>query len=440
MFWNWSQASRLKKARAKLMSSEYAAREEGFNEINKLLEQGLDPKKVLSLVTDNYPYDEECTYESTSAKLLRALQAYCGTPGFIPALEAIYDDLVDKQGGREGAIYILMRADIQEGYRAAVRLLGRPTSRTVGQTHVNLVISLREAPREALCMFPGLFEVIPNLNGRESIYFVILNYLQAGVLSLHLYPSFITYCLERTTDILDRDCLGLDQNPSLEHRQQYLLAYLEIEHLLDVFRFIDDPRVVPLLQRALEQKPFFDDMAALENHRIKMFAVTSLLARGADIDPTFLERTAEVPALRWRLWQQLENVNRLDAFPLRYRDSALLAEAEMVMWLEHPNEMGRVPEELRQIAIFRYTDRDGHRQRMYLFRYRHPDFEAGAWLVGVAGPYRVDHPPGVGGRWTFSRLKAWESKSLEEHVRDYLREDETDLEIEATADGVNEPN
>ena len=94
---------------------------------------------------------------------------------------------------------------------------------------------------------------------------------------------------------------------------------------------------------------------------LAMFAAVSLLVRGRRVPKKDLERCAANANHRWRLWDILYAVDRLDAFPDAYRDQQLLAEADMVKWLEDPSEYGRPPECSRLISRVEAPGEEKHR-------------------------------------------------------------------------------
>jgi hypothetical protein len=97
-----------------------------------------------------------------------------------------------------------------------------------------------------------------------------------------------------------------------------------------------------------------------------------------------------------------------------------MAEADLVVWLNHPNELGSVPDEMELMASLPVPAAGSEGQRYFLFRYRMrpPHWAAeNGWLAGVAGPYAINGPVLSGASGTFSRFEPYDSKSPEEHVR-----------------------
>ncbi len=144
------------------------------------------------------------------------------------------------------------------------------------------------------------------------------------------------------------------------------------------------------------------------------------LVAGENPDPGDLERFAQDRATRKVLYDALEHHQRLPLFPSKYLTREAMAEADLVVWLNHPNELGTVPDEMELMATLPVPAAGFEGQQYFLFRYRmsppHWAAEDG-WLAGVAGPYPVDGPVVPGASGTFSRFEPYDSKSAEEHVR-----------------------
>jgi hypothetical protein len=152
----------------------------------------------------------------------------------------------------------------------------------------------------------------------------------------------------------------------------------------------------------------------------KIEPVEKRLVAGENPDAGDLERFARERATRKVLYDALEHHQRLALFPSQYLTPEAMAEADLVVWLNHPNELGAVPDEMELMATLPVPASGFERQRYFLLRYKTkpPHWAAkDGWLAGVAGPYPIDGPVAPGAPGTFSRFESYESKSPEEHVR-----------------------
>jgi hypothetical protein len=158
----------------------------------------------------------------------------------------------------------------------------------------------------------------------------------------------------------------------------------------------------------------YDELAA------RIEPVVRGLSAGADPDPADLERFARDPATRKVLYEALEFHGKLALLPPAYRTGEAMAEADLVLWLNHPNELGSVPDDIELMTTLAVPAQGFEGQRYFLFRYRtNPPHWAATkgWLAGVAGPYAIEGQPSPGARGTFSRFEPYDSRSPEEHVR-----------------------
>ena len=153
-------------------------------------------------------------------------------------------------------------------------------------------------------------------------------------------------------------------------------------------RFFEVP--VELLHRAVRSS----------DPELSLFAVVSALSHDAEIDDTTVNRLAGQPALRHKLWQLLEQIDKLDPFPAAFGSQQALAEAEMVRWISHPMEWGEPPQEIEFIRV----DEHPAGEQYYFFRFRDSGYQNGDWIVGMAGPYNAAVPATLYGRSTFSRF------------------------------------
>jgi hypothetical protein len=152
----------------------------------------------------------------------------------------------------------------------------------------------------------------------------------------------------------------------------------------------------------------------------KIQAVETRLAAGQDPDPADLERFARDRATRRVLYDALQRHQKLSLFPSRYRTQESMAEADLVVWLTHPNELASVPDEMELMASLPVPGPgfDGQRYHLFRFRTQPPHWAADkGWLAGVAGPYLGDGSLEKTAPGTWSELEAFDSRTPEDHVR-----------------------
>ncbi len=146
--------------------------------------------------------------------------------------------------------------------------------------------------------------------------------------------------------------------------------------------------------------------------------IDDALARGQEIDQAEVDRAIARPELRGMVYEILKYHECLDHFADQYRSMQAQAEADLVFWLCHPNELQVPPDEI-QLVTEEKRQESGEDHHYFAFRYRthEPHWAAkDGWLIGVAGPYRTNDIPYLGGAGTFSRMEPEEKISATEHI------------------------
>jgi hypothetical protein len=148
--------------------------------------------------------------------------------------------------------------------------------------------------------------------------------------------------------------------------------------------------------------------------------VEQRLVAKQDPEPEDLERFARDRETRKVLYDALEHHGRLALFPLQYMTAEAMAEADLVLWLAHPNELGTPPDEIELMATLPAPGDAVPNRRCFVFRYRTkpPHWAAkDGWLAGVAGPFPVEGVVSSSASGTFSRFEPYDSRTPEEHVQ-----------------------
>lgn len=128
------------------------------------------------------------------------------------------------------------------------------------------------------------------------------------------------------------------------------------------------------------------------------------LAAGEIPTPGEIEPLARNPVTRLFLYNILKHFERLELFPEEYRSEIAQAEAKLVCWMMHPNELQDAPVET-ELAETVVRNIEGHDCRFHVLRYRMPNghWAGNDWLLGLAGPFMDNEPPYSGIAGAFSR-------------------------------------
>jgi hypothetical protein len=145
--------------------------------------------------------------------------------------------------------------------------------------------------------------------------------------------------------------------------------------------------------------------------------ITEALSRGRTPSDADLQRFARDRVTRQVLFDVLRDAGKTDLFPKEFFTWPAFAEADLVAWLCHPNELQVPPDEIELMATLPAPGNPA--THYFLFRYRThaPHWAAkDGWMAGVAGPYDLSKDPEPYAAGTFSRFEAFDSRTPDEHV------------------------
>ena len=128
------------------------------------------------------------------------------------------------------------------------------------------------------------------------------------------------------------------------------------------------------------------------------------LAAGEKPNPLEIEALARNPAARPFLYEILKHYECLELFPRVHCSEIAQAEANLVYWMMHPNELQEAPAETVLVETVS-RNIDGQDGRFHVFRYKMPagHWAGDDWLLGLSGPYIDNDPPYSGIAGAFSR-------------------------------------
>lgn len=146
--------------------------------------------------------------------------------------------------------------------------------------------------------------------------------------------------------------------------------------------------------------------------------IVDALNAGLTPDEKEIARLAQRKDTRRALYEALKEHGKEAHFPRRYLNVEAAAEADMVYWLLHPNELGSAPDEIELMTRVKRRE-EGVEIEYFVYRYRmHEPHWAAAdgWTVGISGPYLEGSPLYSWAPGTFSTFEKYDSKTPDEHV------------------------
>ncbi len=213
---------------------------------------------------------------------------------------------------------------------------------------------------------------------------------------------------------------SVDYKQTIWDDDNYLLRRYQIGLLLDLMGFLNDETSLAELNEALTM---------YEDKKMRLFASCSLIRRGEQINSTALESVASDPESRVYLYDYMQKEKKQQLFPKRYLNQSAFSESEMINWLTYPNELGRPPDDIALLKVYKLKFKGWGKVAFYLWRFRsdHSDWKEKGWMVGVSGPYQYKKMPTTDSLgFTFSNFT-----SLKEHAFDNHFQKLIELVIEA---------
>jgi HEAT repeat protein len=260
------------------------------------------------------------------------------------------------------ALMVLARIGAREGLEFVARTVAAPD----GPQGLSVAVILEDIPVESPhveVLFPTL---TPLLDGEDSRALEVLNLANRLVAARRLWPHPVATRLPRLRRYIESESEN-DYGPALA--ACYALA------------LIPGAEALELLELATQHP---DPEVRLE----------ALYARSRQGVPGAVEALAQAtldPLMALRAREYLKELGKAHLRPKEADDPVLLAKAEMISWLRHPNEFGEEPESIelwdRRVLDWPPT---GDRRELFLFRYRYPFYvygqdeqtEEGVGLVG----------------------------------------------------------
>jgi len=124
-------------------------------------------------------------------------------------------------------------------------------------------------------------------------------------------------------------------------------------------------------------------------------AIEEKILRDEPVDEQEILAACARPELRAYVLRMLRFHERPDLLPGAFQAVPARAEAELAYWLMSPIELGEAPELIEQVEPV-VRPLDGDPCQFLVLRYRMPNAHPAAtngWLLGLAGPFRVDDCP-----------------------------------------------
>jgi len=157
--------------------------------------------------------------------------------------------------------------------------------------------------------------------------------------------------------------------------------------------------------RILTVRSVHRQVSARRSERVQL--IYDALDAGRELMQKDIIPFAEDVGIRWTTYQILRENGLDEIFPKEFYNIEHAAESKLAEWLESPNELGALPDELEHAtSVTINADGKDHIYHVFRFRVNEPHWAASrGWMLGIVGPYFVDSEPYDWPAATFSTLE-----------------------------------
>ena len=315
---------------------------------------------------------------------------------------------------RASAIRLLAELGTRSASESLARILAICVKDKLPNVGWPFLLPLERAPRDPDVLIPSMLALLKTAEGAGPIHSALLAYANAGMLTPEQSRECANVVARQTSRAID-DVVGRlgERGSVVRWEDDYVTVKTDAGLLLDLLGRLQQSSAVSVLEGAVRaSEPW-----------VKLWGALGLIRAGQAVPHEVLRQIASWPDCRITLARELEALERPNLFPNEFMNQPSLAEATMVDWLLFPTELGRAPDEIRQLQVMPIETDDGLAD-LYVFAFRtHAPhwLSEKDWVVGVAGPFLTDDQPtfeSLGG--TFSRFESLSEKSVDDHVEALL--------------------
>ncbi|MEM7434504.1 MAG: HEAT repeat domain-containing protein [Myxococcota bacterium] len=396
----------------RVRAEDEATREAATEKVGELIKGDATVADVMAVIETASSEDlppAKFKWQSSDGNLLRTVWGKT-TDDHVPVVVRRFDNFT--KAGRTDALALLAQTETKtatEAYVAVLRRYGWPEQSWPAMTAAYDQKALY--PEVVLpALLDGSIKDLPD----DAIDHFLLGYGEAGKLPKSTQDAARARTAKRAQELVSA-LAPMQRTNGIAWRwdDDYAQPRLEAGLVLDVLGHLGrSPAVLAALREAEK----------LQDPRVKMFAVLSLLKLGEAPSSQSLQDVAEDAQSRGHLFRVLEARGALDLMPASQRTQEKLAEADMVSWLTYPTELARAPDEIElRETVEVDAGKDGGGVFVYYvfrFRTRKPHWAAkDGWMAGISGPFRKAEMPTMTG-WgdTFSTFTKWEEFDVSEHL------------------------
>lgn len=301
------------------------------------------------------------------------------------------------------ALFTLSDIGTEESIRLFKELLlANPPSRTddgsdpFGELYSNI--------EQSRFLYPEILTLLKREGYQSEVLWLTLKALEDSIISPAILAPYASLITDSLREMSRRRASALLDD---EEENFYAEAY-NIHVLVGCARF---------LPGSAELKSVFEGLARDPDNALAYCAILGLVRQGVTVRKSMIDKLADDPELRVRLYTELGQAGRPDLFPAAYRNQQSIAEALLVNWLVADYEYA--PSDV-QLLGEREVEVDGVRGRAFLFKYAYDDGDS--WYAAISGLQPLNREElALTADVVGSNYKEVGSQSMEQHFAELLK-------------------
>ena len=202
------------------------------------------------------------------------------------------------------------------------------------------LLPLERAPHDPDVLISPLLDRAGDTDGPGPVHSTLLAFANAGMFTQEQSRRCAGIVADQASRAIDDLRRRLAEH-GLAGRwdDDYVSSKIDAGLLLDLLGRLDQPSALPVFEAAL----------SASDPGIMLWGALGLVRSGRSVAAEVFRRIAREADCRLSLARELGALDRSELFPADFLNQSSLAEAAMVEWLLFSTELGRAPDEIRQL-------------------------------------------------------------------------------------------
>lgn len=331
-------------------------------------------------------------FSDTRSPLFDALKEQADS-SYLPFIASHYDDFKDKPQLQAKALEVMAG---QKNATSRKQLLTYLLTKTPDYYPYSIFMALEDSAELNVNYFPDILRLLDHEKYTEELLRFTAVMLEKKCITRETISDYIPRLIEEAS------------RQTEAHRSLSKTDYTE-ESLIKILGNLDTPDCRNALLRYLDSKNDYD----------KLYASMELLRKKIPVKPKILAEIASTPGLRSQLYARLDSLGETQLFPAKYYTQQYFAESDLWNYFSMDEDE---PAKIELKAV-KELDYKGEKKRFYVFKVSFDYGDDVTSYFGVSGPYSLNSKKVItSADLTGSDYSDYDEKSVEEHLKDYLKE------------------